>query len=79
MRIRITSMVAAFATLTLAATGGVAMGDSPAPAPSAVPQTPVVNPDDQSVTVTMRATRAARPGGRRRMPPPRARRASTAS
>ncbi len=77
MRIRITSMVAAFATLTLAATGGVAMGDSPAPAPSAVPQTPVVNPDDQSVT--MRATRAARPGGRRRMPPPRARRASTAS
>jgi len=59
-------MVAAFAMLTLAATGGVAMGDSfpPAPpAPSTVPQTSVVRSDDQSVTVaTMKAVRSPRLG-----------------
>lgn len=60
-------MVAAFATLTLAATGGVAMGDSPPPAPSApstVPQTSIVGSRDQSVTVvTLKATKSPRPGG----------------
>lgn len=67
MRIRITGMVAALAMLTLAATGGVARGDSfpPAPpAPSTAPQTSVVRSDDQSVTVaTMKAVRSPNLGG----------------